>query len=203
MPTGFVRTSGTNSVPIWQGTKKDMQIVQGGFALAATGLTPGATIPAGTPGIYDEAARTFTIVGGGSLQGIASGSPTTYRLNKGSTVKVGDFASLTIGGPAFAITAIDITNAAFDVITVGTTLGNAAVGANVYVSSATGASAGAYNAGINGLLYDDRIVPVAGVVESVSVVIRGTIYARRITFANTVALAAIAALKNIVWSQSK
>lgn len=203
MPTGFVRTSGTNSIPIWQGTKKDMQIVQGGFALAATGLTPGATIPAGTPGIYDEAARTFTIIGGGSLQGIASGSPTTYRLNKGSTIKVGDNIALTNGGPAFPVTAIDITNTAYDVMTVGTTLGNAAVGANVYVSSATGATAGVYNTGINGLLYDDRIVPVAGVTDSVSVVIRGTVYARRLTFANTVMLAAITALKGITWSQSK
>lgn len=203
MPTGFARTYATKSVPIWQGTKKDMQLYQGGFQLAATGLVPGTTIPAGTPLIVDEAARTATIVGGGTLQAAATGNPTTYRLNKGSTAKIGDYLALTIGGAAYAITAIDITNSAYDVYTVGTTLGNAAVGANIFVSSATGGAAGAYNTGINAMLYDDKQVPFPGFGTEVAAVLRGTCYARRIPFANTTALAALTGLKWIIFSQSK
>lgn len=203
MPTGFVRTAGTRSIPIWQGGKKDISIAQGGFQLVTTGYVPGQLIPAGTPMKFDEAARTATVgSGGGNLQLAATGNPVVYRVNKGHTLQVGQFMALTVGSAAYAITAIDISNAAYDAVTVGTTLGNAIVGAAVFQSSATGANAAAYDAAINGLLYDDRTVPVVGVVDSASVVIRGIVYARRLPW-YTAGLAAITALKNIIWSQSK
>jgi len=197
---GITRTLGSGGIPIWQGLGKDIQLVQGGFALSATGLPADTVIPAGTPIVYDESARTATIVGGGTLQAAATGNPTVYRVNKGHTLKVGVYlASGAVGGPAYAITAIDTSNAAYDAVTVGTTIGNAALGANVYASSATGATASAYPA-VNGLLYDDTLGNPG---ESVSVVVRGTVYARRIPFAYSSALAALAGLDDIIFSQSQ
>lgn len=201
MAVGFVRTLGTNPIPIWQGLGKDIQLAQGGFELAATGLAAGALIPAGTPIVFDEAARTATIVGGGVLFANATNVATTYQVAKGHTFKVGsNLASGATGGAAEAITAIDTSASDHDVLTVGTTLGVAlTAGANMFASSAAGASASAYPA-VNGLLYDDTL---ANTGESVSVVIRGTVYARRIPFAYSASLAALAGLDDIVFSQSK
>lgn len=203
MALAVTRSVGSTGIPVWQGTKKDMQIVQGGFALTAPILTPANTIlPAGSPAVYDEAARTATVYGSATLQAVATGSPLIYHINKGAPVKIGDILALSAlgtGAGAFAITAIDTTNAGFDILTFGTTLGNAAVGTGLYVSSATGATASAYPPAINGLLYEDTF---ANAGESVSVVIRGTIYARRIP-AYSAGLAALTGLKNIIFSQSK
>jgi hypothetical protein len=205
MPTGISRTAGSTGIPIWQGGSKDTQIVQGGFQLVLTGLPVGAVIAAGTPLVYDEAARTATISGQGTtLQTAATGSPTAYRVPKNSPLKVGDPVTLTIGGNAVAISSIDTISGgtAYDVINVATTIGNAAVGAPIFVSNAAGAGAGAYNANINALLYDDAIVPAFGGI-SVSAVIRGTLYARRVPFIVPASLATIAGLKFIIFSQSK
>lgn len=203
MPIGMTRSLGTNSIPIWQGLDKDIQLAQGGFVLAATGLTPYNIIPAGTGLIIDEAARTATLVGGAVLQANATNSATTYRVLKGSTVKVGDYLSAVAGGTAYAITAIDTTNSAYDVLTVGTTLGvGYSAGQTLFVSTATGATASAY-AAVNAMLYEDTVVPPTGVLVSVSAVIRGTVYARRIPYAYSAGFAALAGLKNIIFSQSK
>ncbi len=200
MALALVRSIGTIGIPIWQGLDKDIQIAQGGFALVLTGLTPGSMLPAGTPLVIDEAARTATAVPVGTLQAAATGSPTQYRINKNSGFVVGsNFAFAGTGAAAYPITAIDTTNSGYDLITVGTTIGNGAVGAGVFASSATGATASAYTAGINALLYDDTL---ANVGESVSAVIRGTVYARRIA-SYSAGLAALAGLKNIIFSQSK
>lgn len=203
MALAVIRSVGSTGIPVWQGTKKDMGIVQGGFALSAPLLTPANLIlPAGSPVIYDEAARTAIVYGSAVLQAAATGSPTAYHVIKGAPVKVGDILALSalgVGAGAFAITAIDTTNAGFDILTFGTTLGNAAVGTGLYVSSATGASASAYPPTINGLLYEDTF---ANAGESVSVVLRGIAYARRIP-AYSAGLAALTGLKNIFFSQSK
>lgn len=187
-------------IPIWQGIGKDISIVQGGFLLASTGLAKGTVIKAGTPFVYDEVQRNATMVGGGVLQAAATNTDTTYKVEKGHTLKVGDYLALTAGSKAYAITTIDTTNADYDTLTVGTTLGAAAaVGANVFASTATGATAAAYPA-VNGLLYSD--VVVAGN-NSVSIVNRGIVYARRIPFAYSTALAALSGLSKIIFSQSK
>jgi hypothetical protein len=200
MAMKITRTLGTGGIPIWQGDGDDIEVAQGGFALNATGLATDTVIPAGTPLVFDEAARTASFVGGGTLQAAATGNPTTYRVNKNHTLKVGDnFATGAVGGPSYPITAIDTSNAAYDAVTVGTTIGNAAIGANVYASSATGATASAYPA-VNGLLYDDTLGNAG---ESVTPVIRGRVYARRIPYAYSTALAALTGLKGIYFSQSK
>lgn len=201
MAIGMTREVGVNSIPIWQGTGKDIQLAQGGFSLAATGLTAGAVIPAGTGFVFDEATRVATLWGGAVLYADATDVATTYQVKKGHTFVVGKYLASVVGGKAYAITAIDTTTSTlYDILTVGTTLGVAlTAGANFFSSTATGASAAALPA-INGLLYDDTL---ANTGESVSLVIRGTVYARRIPFTYSTALAALTGMKNIIFSQSK
>lgn len=200
MSLGFQRTLNTNSIPVWQGLDKDIQLAQGGFALNSTGLAQGAIIPAGTPVVFDEAARTATIVGGSTLQANATNIATTYRVNKGHTHKVGGYLAAATGGAAYAITAIDPSNALYDVLTVGTTLGVAlTAGTGLFESSATGASAAAYPA-VNGLTYGETVIDYS--VKAINAVIRGTCYARRLP-SYTTSLAALTGLKFIIFSQSK
>jgi hypothetical protein len=200
MAMGMTRDTGINSIPIWQGTDDDIQLAQGGFSLATTGLALGSIIPAGTPVTFNESTRVATITGGAVLYANATNVATSYQVNKGSTLKIGDNFAATAGAGAYPITAIDISNAGYDVITVGTTLGVAfTAGQGFFASTATGGAAAAYSA-INGLLYADTL---ANPSESVSVVIRGTVYARRIPFAYSAGLTAIVGLTRITFSQSK
>lgn len=199
MSIGYTRAVGVNSIPVWQGTGKDIQLVQGGFLLVDPLLPADTVIPAGTPMVFNEATRTASMLSAGILQANAGGADTVYRVQKGGTLKVGqNFATGAVGGKAYPITAIDTSNAAYDSITVGTSIGAATAGDLLYASTATGATASALPA-VNGLLYADTI---AGPNTDVSIVIRGTIYARRAPV-NNAALQALTALDDIIFSQSK
>lgn len=202
---GFKRSYAPSNIPVWQ-RDKAMKLVQGGFALVQTGFIDFDVIPRGTPGIYDEAARTFTAVRTGILFANATNTAVTYSVNKSLNnkqplFKVGDYLSAVIGGAAYAITAIDSTTYTdHDVVTVGTTLGVAlTAGQSLFQSTATGATAATLGA-INGLLYEETLVEI-GYMQGVSVVIRGTVYARRIPYSAT--LAALPGLAQITFSQSK
>lgn len=177
MGLSIKRTEKRSNIPVWQGQGKDIQLAQGGFLLVTTGLTEGAIITAGTPLVYDETARTATILPSGTMYADAGGTATDYQVLKGHTLKVGEYlASGATGGKAYAITEIDTTNDAYDVITVGTTIGAVTAGTLVYASTATGATSSALPA-INGRSYDE--VKVEGG-ATISAVIRGTVYARRV-----------------------
>lgn len=197
MAMGIKKTSGGSGIPVWQGTGKDLQVAQGGFVLSSTGLAADTLIPAGTPVVYSESTRAASILGTAVAQADAASNATTYPVLKGHTLKVGDYlASGAAGGKAYAITAIDTTtNTDKDILTVGTTIGAVTAGDLLYASTATGATASAYPA-INGLLYDDTL---ANSGESISVVIRGTVYARRVPYNTSIA----ALLDDIIYSQSK
>ena len=195
MGMGLTRTFGTTEIPVWQGTNKDIQLAQGGFLLDTTGFDAGYVLPAGTPMAFNSATRVAKALKVATLTANATNTATTYQVAKGHNFKVGDYFAAAPGGAAYAITAIDTTNAAYDVITVGTTLGVALTsGALLFGSSATGASAASYG-GVNGLLYDDVTV---GTGVSCSVVIRGTVYARRVPYSTGLE----AALPRIIYSQS-
>lgn len=201
MAAGYTRTYGTSGIPIWQGLAKDIQLAQGGFLLTTTGLADNTVIPAGTPIVFSESARTATFTPTGILYTTAGGTDTAYNVTKGHTFKVGDyFATGATGGKAYAITAIDTTtSSAYDIITVGTSVGAATAGDTFYGSTATGATASAL-AAANGLLYEDVLVR-NGFKTSISVVIAGTVYARRIGY--NASLAALTGLSRIIFSQSK
>jgi hypothetical protein len=195
MGMGLTRTFGTTEIPVWQGTNKDIQLAQGGFLLDTTGFAAGVVIPAGTPMVYNAATRTAKAVKVGTFQANATNTATTYQVAKGHSYAVGDNFAAVIGGKAYPITAIDTTNAAYDVITVGTTLGVAITAGQLnFGSSATGAAAASFG-GVNGLLYDEV---TTGTGVSCSVVIRGTVHARRVPYSTDLE----AALPRIIYSQS-
>ena len=197
---GIKRTAGTSGIPVWQGLTKDIQLVQGGFKLTETGLADDVILPAGSPVVYDEAARTATVLHVAEFYEDAGAAATVYKVAKfGNSLKVGDYlASGATGGKAYAITAIDkTTSTLYDSVTVGTTIGAVTAGDTAYASTATGATSSALPAA-NGLLYEDTVIK-SGFIQSISVVIRGTVYARRVPYS-----AAIAALfDDIIYSQSK
>lgn len=197
---GFVRAFGIAGVPVYQ-RDKGFLLAQGGFALDKTNLVAGQIIPAGTPLIFDETARTAVVGSFGTLYANATNVATTYQIKKGSVLKVGDYFSATPGGTAYAITSIDSTSSTlYDTVTVGTTLGTALTAGQLFFkSTATGATASALPA-FNGLLYDETVI-VAGIAQTVSAVIRAVVYARRVPYSTQ--LAALSGLDDITYSQSK
>lgn len=196
---GFVRAFGVAGIPVYQ-IDKAFKLVQGGFALDKTNLVAGQILPAGTPLIYDEAARTAVVGTFATLYANATNSATTYQVKKGHIFKNGDYFSATPGGTAYAITAIDTSNTAYDVVTIGTTLGTAlTAGQLLFKSTATGTTTSALPA-FNGLLYEDTLVK-DGFAIAISAVQRATVYARRVPYSSQ--LAALSGLDDITYSQSK
>lgn len=189
-----VKTVVNSGVQVWQ---KVLETARGGFTLDNTGLATGLTIPAGTLLGYDESTRKAAVLKTATMQAAAADDAVAYKVLKGSAFAVGDDIASVKGGKAYAITAIDTSNSDYDQLTVGTTLGVALVSGDViFQSSATGATVAAYNVAPKGLLYEDT--DVAADVD-VSVVIRGTVYARRIPGTNA-ALQGLVPL--IIFSQS-
>ena len=64
---------------------------------------------------------------------------TTIKVKKQHNLKVGDFITPKPGANAYAITAIDESNKAYDILTVGTTIGAIALGAHVVEAKAQSA----------------------------------------------------------------
>lgn len=92
--------------------------------------------------IGKDAAGLYHVVKVAVLVATAAADATTYDVAKGHDFKVGDFIMLKEGGKAYAITAIDTSDATKDVITVGTTLGAAAAkGDAIYHADAESADA--------------------------------------------------------------
>ena len=175
MGLGITRTYTNDGIPVWQNKPS---LYQGGFKLVTTGLTLNELLPAGTPIYTDGATRLATPLKTAVCYEIAGGSAVSYKVKKGHFFAVGDYFAKTIGGAAYAITAIDTTTSAlYDAITVGTTLGAASVGDVFFKSSATGASAAALDVTPNGLTYANEKIEAN---HSVGVVYSGLVYERRI-----------------------
>lgn len=191
------KTVAAGESQVWQ---RVYETAQGGFALDITGLTTlaaTAVLKAGTPVGFDESTRKARVVKIAVLHANATNSATTYQVKKGHNFIVGEYMGATAGGAAYAITDIDTSNADYDVLTVGTTLGVAlTAGTGLFQSSATGASAAAYIVTPRGLLFED-LTPATD--KTVSVVIRGTVYARRIPALSS---AIRALVPNILFSES-
>ena len=171
-----VKTISTGGIPVWIDIK---QLYPGGFTLVTTGLNTANLVVAGTPLLVSETARTATVVKTAILQADAADNATTYRVLKGHHFAVGDYLAQVVGGKAYAITAIDTSNAAYDVLTVGTTLGvalTATDGIVLFQSSATGAAAAALTATPNALLQSDCAVESF---TGVNAVMQGLVYERR------------------------
>lgn len=190
------KTTVAKGLPVWI---KRLENAQGGFVLDHAPLAVGNTVEAGTPVAINEATRKANVVKTAKVYENAASNATAIKVYKKHHFKVGDYIAVAVGGAAYAITAIDTTNAAYDTITVGTTLGVALTADTsvLFQSSATGASAAAYSYTANGLVYEDTTV-ASGC--SVSVVLRGTVYERRVPPATA---AIKTALPHIIYSQSR
>jgi hypothetical protein len=197
---GVSRKLSIGAIPVWQGIAKDIRLVQGGFLLDQTGLVAGDVVPAGTPVVFNETTRTATYLPTAVIYEDAGAAAVAYKVKKGHTLKVGNyFASGAIGGKAYAITAIDTTNASYDTVTVGTTIGAVTAGDTAYASTATGATASALPA-INGCLYREIEFTVTG--APCSVVQEGVAYRRRVPYTASIAAALLANGAQITYSNS-
>lgn len=131
-------------------------------------------LKAGAPVYVDIAARTATLCK--SALGITGGGATTPRVSKNNHFKVGEF--LNDGVTSSEITAIDVTNAGYDIITVGEALLYAA-GTKYGEGSVSGASiALAFTP--NGVTKDD--VYIADGNADVAVVTMGTVREDALTY---------------------
>jgi len=196
MGIGLTRTLTTSDVPVFQGDGRDVQTVQGGFLLDTTGLPKGGIVKAGSVMNYNESTRVAKVLPAIKVVEDAGGSATQYKVDKGSLFQVGDPVFYASGGKAYAITSIDVSgNSGYDTITVGTSIGAVPAGGTIFKSSGTGDTAGAFSTAPNGLLWADAKVDTG---ESVTVVIRATVYARRVPYSDAIATA----LPHIVYSQS-
>lgn len=190
---GYKRILSTGSIPVFQGHGEDLQNVQGGFVLDLTGLAAGQFLPQGTPVIYDETTRLCKALPVAKAYANAAATDVVYQVPKG-IFQVGQNFAAKIGNKAYPITAIDTTNPLYDSVTVSTTIGAVTAGDFLFASSTTGETTSSFG-GVNGLLWADRYAEPN---TPVSVLMRGTVYARRIAFSTDLA----AALPSFFFSQS-
>lgn len=92
----------------------------------------------GTPVYYSATDNLWHVIINAVMQANAGSTATKYKVLKGNNLKVGDY--LYNGSTGYAITDIDATNASYDEVTVGTTLGAASAGAVLTVGSSSAAA---------------------------------------------------------------
>jgi hypothetical protein len=167
-----------------------IETAQGGFTLDdSVAVTAALTLMPGTVIGFDETTRKAKVAKMGVLQANATNTATSYRVTKGHNLAVGMLLFL-VGGTAQAITAIDTSNASYDALTVGTTIGVAGTAGDAIYVNDIGAT------GPKGLLLD-RVD--ASATADITVVIRGTVYENRIC---PVAASIKTLLPNIIFSKS-
>lgn len=111
-----------------------------GITLNQSELVNGSSVPEGALVGVDNSGMGH-LVKTAEIYENAAAAATSYKLKKGSQFKVGDVVMLSVGGAAYAITAIDReSSTVYDTITVGTTLGAATAGAVLKQATAAGAS---------------------------------------------------------------
>jgi hypothetical protein len=135
--------------------------VPGGVSLTLADLIVGNAVYEGTPlSVPANGKRTVCK----QAKMLAGCTTTVFRVETGTHhFKVGEYLMQTVGGPAYAITAVavDPASAGYDTLTVGTALASAAEGGFLYKSSATGAAAGALANPADVILKEAFEVPAA------------------------------------------
>lgn len=111
-------------------TVKSAELVSG------SKLMEGTAIGKGSDGLY-HVEKTALVV-----EAVAA-SGTSVKIAKGSHFKVGDFVMSAVNGKAYAITAIDTTNATYDTVTIGTAIGAISKDAIIMLADGEHASSGA------------------------------------------------------------
>jgi hypothetical protein len=101
---------------------KKIEDIQGGITICSADFVADDIIPAGSV-VGKDNNGLFHVLKTAKLYSAATNTATTYSVNKGHGLKVGDIIGALTGAKAYTITAIDKTNADYDILTVGTTLG--------------------------------------------------------------------------------
>lgn len=128
----------------------------GGFTLDKDNLPAGIDfLPKGSLIAADFATRKAVVVKTAVVHEAAGAAATEIKVGKSHLLKVGDVVAKAEGGASYAITAIDASSDAYDVVTVGTTLGALAAGDVLFESTEAGADTGAEANVANGILIHD------------------------------------------------
>jgi hypothetical protein len=145
--------------------------IPGGITVAVKDLSQ-PRIYAATPVGKDESGLYHVVKTAKIQTATDAATDTAYKVAKGHNFKVGDV--LASGAKGYAITAIDTTAADYDLLTVGTTLGAAAVGDILYEGSkaaATGVTFKYTPEALTGETFD----VVEGDNHSVGAIVRGSV----------------------------
>jgi len=173
-------SAGTQGMAVFQ--SKNLEDVPGGLTLDEddNNFDAGVIVQKGELCIYSEATRLVVIDKLATVYEEAGASATAYKVNKGHCLSVGDVVSTgAVGDDAATITAIDTTTSDdYDTLTLSATITAVTAGDVLWLSSAVGATAGAFLGTPNGILKNDAD-PTGGNV-AVSVVTKGTVYERRL-----------------------
>lgn len=95
----------------------------GGFNLDDSSLTDGYIVPVLAPIAVDFTTRKVKVVKNATIVEAANASATSYKIAKNSLIAVGMY--LGTGAKGAEVTAIDKTNASYDLVTVAATIGAA------------------------------------------------------------------------------
>jgi hypothetical protein len=99
-----------------------LEDIPGGATVAIADFVNDHIVPAGSV-VSKDSNGLFHVLKTAKLHTAATNSATDYLVLKGHGFKVGDFIAALTGAKAYAITAITTTNADYDTLTLGTTLG--------------------------------------------------------------------------------
>jgi len=163
-----------------------LQDYPGGGTLDKDQFPDGTVLRTCTFLAIDEATSIVKVLKTATIVEAAAADAVAYKIAK--TVNDNDQANLilksdimakSVGGASYAISAIDQTNAGYDLITFGTTLGAMAVGDVLFQSKTSGATAGALFVTPNGVLRNDVIT---GPNTFVPIIRVGAVYNRRLPF---------------------
>lgn len=180
------KTVVNSGVPVYSAVH---ETAQGGFSLSDDAIADNTELKAGTVIGFDESTRKAKVCKVAVAQANAANDALVYRVLKGHLLKVGSQIKSGASG-ARTVSAINTTNANYDELTVGTTLGVAVTAGDAIFIDDAGYT------GTKGLLYEDTTVNGE---TSVGVVLRGTVYERRI---NPVPASLKSSLPHIIFSQS-
>jgi hypothetical protein len=155
-----------------------LEDMTGGGVIAASEIES-ATLPPGVV-VGKDANNLLHICKAAKLHANATNTAVTYQVKKNHEFKVGDVITTddVASCKAYPITVIDKSNAAYDVLTVGTSLGVAMTAANgVYIIQADAQDA---SGGASSLKYDPIGITftegdIANANANVAVLVRGTV----------------------------
>ena len=109
----------------------------GGFNLGDSSLTDGYIVPVLAPIAVDFTTRKVKVVKNATIVEAANASATSYKIAKNSLIAVGMY--LGTGAKGAEVTAINKTNASYDLVTVAATIGAAVtVGQVLFEATAVG-----------------------------------------------------------------